>query len=198
LMLKYLRGASDAGYYSIAFTISDYVGILPVLIALLLLPRLSAVGSVLEKYKRMKKATIGTVLIQGPLVLISAVLAPWAVHLMFGKAFAPSISVYLWLCPGVMFLTIHTVSVQFLNSIGFPMSVVWIWLGCVVLKLSLNVWMIPAYGMQGAAIASSFCYLVATVAVLIVIHRELLRDPSSRSGGLVEVNTLSPETQELV
>lgn len=177
LMLKYMRGASDAGYYSIAFTMSDYVGILPILIGLLLLPKISATEDVLEKYRMMKKAAIGTVLIQMPVVLLSAALAPWAVELLFGKAYALSVPAYLWLCPGAIFLTIHTVAVQFLNSIGYPMSVVWIWLGTVALKISLNLWLIPSYGVQGAAGASSFCYLVPCVLVLDVIRREIRRAP---------------------
>jgi O-antigen/teichoic acid export membrane protein len=181
LMLKYMRGPSDAGYYSISFTMSDYVGLLPALIGLLLLPKLTAIDDVRDKYRLMKKATLGMCLIQGPTVLISAILAPWAIHLLFGRAYALSIPAYLWLCPGAIFLAIHTVAVQFLNSIGFPMSVVWIWLACVVMKISLNLWAIPVYGIQGAAAASSLCYLVACIAVLMVIARVVRRTPSRQS-----------------
>jgi len=191
LMLKYMRGASDSGLYSIAFTMSDYVGILPVLIGLLLLPNISAIEDVLEKYRMMKKATIGTVLIQGPVVLISAALAPWVVQLLFGKAYALSVPAYLWLCPGAIFLTIHVVAVQFLNGIGFPLSVVWIWLGTVVLKISLNLWLIPVYGLRGAAMATSVCYMVACVLVLIVIRREVRRASSGRAKGFVAEEAFS-------
>jgi O-antigen/teichoic acid export membrane protein len=193
LMLKYMRGALDSGLYSIAFTMSDYVGILPVLIGLLLLPKISAIEDVIEKYRMMKKATIGAVLIQGPVVLISAALAPWAVELLFGKAYALSVPAYLWLCPGAIFLTIHVVAVQFLNGIGFPMSVVWIWLGTVVLKISLNLWLIPFYGLRGAAMASSACYVVACVLVLMVIRREVRRVSSARAKGIVTEEAISSE-----
>jgi O-antigen/teichoic acid export membrane protein len=173
LMLKYMNGASDAGYYSIAFMMSDYMGILPVLIGMLLLPKLAAVDDVLEKFRRMRTATVGTVLIQGPIVLVSAILAPWAVTLLFGNAYALSIPAYLWLCPGILFLAVHTVAVQFLNSIGYPMSVVWIWFLCVVAKITLNLWWIPLWGVRGAAGASSICYLAATALVLWAIRRQL-------------------------
>ena len=193
LMLKYLRGATDAGYYSIAFSMSDYVGLLPVLVGLLLMAKLSATEEIISKYKMMKKATVGTVIIQGPLILISAILAPFAVKLLFGKAYAPSVPAYLWLCPGAIFLTVYTVSVQFLNSIGFPVSVVWIWLVTVVLKVSLNLWLIPLYGLKGAALASSICYMAPSAAVLIVIRREMGRASQSRSDRLPEINALSPD-----
>ena len=117
-------------------------------------------------------------MIETPLLLLSALLAPWAVHLLFGKAFAPSVPAYLWLVPGLLFLSIHTVSVQFLNSIGYPMSVVWIWTGCALLKIGANIWAIPRYGIAGAAASSSLCYLVAAVLVLAVIRLELRRGPA--------------------
>jgi PST family polysaccharide transporter/stage V sporulation protein B len=152
---------------------SDYVGILPTLIGLLLLPKLSQIEDMGEKYSRMKKATIGTIMMQGPIVLLSAVLAPGAVYLLFGKAYALSVPAFLWLCPGVLFLSVHTVAVQFLNSVGYPMSVVWIWFGCVLLKIALNLWWIPLWGVQGAASSSSVCYILATLLVLAAIRREM-------------------------
>ena len=175
LMLKYMRGPETAGYYSIAVSMADYIVLLPTVIASLLLPKLSVAADIGQKYRLMKKVVIGSLAIEGPLLMLSALLAPWAVRLLFGRAFAPSVPAYLWLVPGLLFLSIHTVAVQFLNSIGCPMSVVWIWMGCAVLKLLLNMWAIPVYGVSGAAMASSLCYLVATVLVLAVIRWELRR-----------------------
>jgi O-antigen/teichoic acid export membrane protein len=174
LLVKYLRGAESAGYYSIAVAMTDYIAILPTVVASLLLPKLSATEDIRQKYIQMKKTLLVTVAIVTPLLAFSAVLAPWVVRVLFGKAFAPSVSAYLWLMPGILFLSIHTVSVQFLNSIGYPMSVVWIWLGCAVLNIGLNmIWAIPALGMDGAAITSSLCYIIAASLILAVIWREL-------------------------
>jgi O-antigen/teichoic acid export membrane protein len=173
LMLKYLRGAETAGYYSIAVSMADYITLLPTVIASLLLPRLSSSHSTWHKFELMKKVVIGSFAIQGPLLMLSALLAPWAVRLLFGTAFAPSVPAYMWLVPGLLFLSVHTVSVQFLNSIGYPMSIVWIWMGCAVLKLMLNAWAIPVYGVSGAAMTSSLCYMLATVLVLMVIRSEV-------------------------
>lgn len=176
LLVKYLRGAESAGYYSIAVTMADYIAILPTVIASLLLPKLSATENVHQKYLQMKKALLGTFAIVTPLLTLSAVLAPWVVNILFGKAFVPSVSPYLWLMPGILFLSIHTVSVQFLNSIGYPMKVVWVWLCCAVLNIGLNlVWAIPRLGADGAAITSSICYAIATILILGVIWQELQR-----------------------
>ena len=60
LMLKYMRGAETAGYYSIAVSMADYIAILPTVIALLLLPKLSATTDIMQKYRLTKKAVIGS------------------------------------------------------------------------------------------------------------------------------------------
>lgn len=189
LMLKYLRGPESAGYYSVAVTMSDYVVLLPTVVSSLLLPKLSATHDILQKYRLMKKVVLGVLLIESPLLILSAMLAPMAVRLLFGKAFAPAAPAYLWLVPGMLFLTVHVLSVQFLNSIGCPMSVVWIWLGCAVFKLAMNVWAIPIYGSSGAATVSSMCYLIASVLVWAVITRELHRNST---------NTLEMQPEEAV
>ena len=173
LMLQYMRGAEAVGYYSIAATIGDYVAILPVVVASLLLPKLSSVSGMAAKFRLMKKAVAGTVAIVGPLLLASAVMAPWAIRVLFGQAFLPAAPAYLCLVPGLLFLSVHVVSVQFLNSIGYPIAVVWIWLASVVFKIAANLWAIPKYGISGAALASSVCYLGATALVLLVIHGKL-------------------------
>jgi O-antigen/teichoic acid export membrane protein len=173
LMLKYFRGAETAGYYAIAVNMTDYIALLPTVIASLLLPKLSATVGLQNKFSSTKKVVLGAMAIETPLLVVSGLAAPWVVHVMFGKAFAPSVPAYLWLVPGMFFLSIHTLSVQLLNSIGCPMSVVWTWLGCAILKILLNFWAIPRYGISGAAIASSVCYFVAMALVLGIIRCEL-------------------------
>ncbi len=173
LMLKYLRGAVDSGYYSIAVNMSDYIVLLPTIIALLLLPKLSAIAEIKEKYRVMKRITMGVMAVETPLLLLSVLFAPMVVRIMFGSAFASSVPAYLWMVPGLFFISIHTLSVTFLNSIGCPMEVVWIWLGCAILKVLFNLWVIPRYGIQGTAFASSFCYFIATACVWWVARRKL-------------------------
>ena len=180
-MLQYMRGAEAVGYYSIAATIGDYAAILPVVVASLLLPKLSSISGMQAKFRLMKKAVVGTIAIVGPLLLGSAMMAPWAIRVLFGKAFLPAAPAYVCLVPGLLFLSIHVVSVQFLNSIGYPIAVVWIWLGCVVFKIAANLWAIPKYGISGAALVSSVCYLGATALVLLVIYGRLRE---ARSGGV--------------
>lgn len=175
LMLKYINGAEAAGYYSIASTMADNVSILPVIVASLLLPKLSATADVGRKYLLMKKAALGVLVILVPLFGTTMLLAPWVVRVLFGEAFAPAAPAYIWLMPGMLFLGIEVVAVQFLNSIGYPIAVVWIWFCCALFKVLANLWVIPIYGVTGVSAVASFAYLMAFVLIAGVIYRKAHR-----------------------
>ena len=172
LMLKYLASTEAAGHYSIAGTMADNVSILPVIVASLLLPKLSATADIRRKYTLMKKTVVGTTAILVPLFGATMLLAPWAIRVLFGEAFAPAAPAYLWLMPGMLFLGIEMVAVQFLNSIGFPVVVVWIWFCCALVKVFANFWVIPIYGVAGASVVASCVYLVALVLIASVVYRK--------------------------
>ncbi len=172
LMLKYLAGTEAAGHYSIAGTMADNASILPVIVASLLLPKLSATADIGRKYALMKKTVVGTTLILVPLFGVTMLLAPWTIRVLFGQAFAPAAPAYLWLMPGMLFLGIEVVAVQFLNSIGCPIVVVWIWFGCALLKVIANFRVIPIYGVAGASAVASCVYLVALVLIASVVYRK--------------------------
>ena len=62
-------------------------------------------------------------------------------------------------------------AVQFLNSFGYSRSVIMIWSLSTVLNIGLNLWAIPAYGINGAAAVSSITYITTSVFIFAVIAR---------------------------
>lgn len=171
LMVKYMLGPEQAGYYSIVSTIADYILMLPSVIALILFPRLSAIGDVKEKLRQAKKATLGAAVSLLPLLLIATVSSRLVVRILFGKAFLPAADAFVWLVPGIFTLGIEVAIVQFLNSVGYPKIVAWIWCLSVLLNVTLNFWTIPHYGIKGASATSSLSYSLTLIAILIVIWR---------------------------
>jgi O-antigen/teichoic acid export membrane protein len=93
------------------------------------------------------------------------------VSVLFGAAFAPASFAFVLLMPGMLFLGVHSVAVQFLNSIGYPISVVIIWGACSVFNIVVNLWAIPRYGIAGASLVSSVSYFLAFFFVVRVIYR---------------------------
>jgi len=193
LLIKYFAGAVDAGYYSVATAVSGYLATLPTVVAAILFPTLSAMTKVEEKLRMAKRATIGTGALLGLLLLVASFSAKLIVRILFGKAFLPAATAFIWLAPGAFFLGIEAVIVQFLNSFGYPKSVVGVWFAVVLLNLGANVIAIPRYGIAGAAAVSSFSYLVVLLAIL-----GLVRGHSSKGSPVpAESHLMQPEVRSL-
>ncbi len=181
-MVKYLLGAEQAGYYSIASTMADYVLMLPSVIGLILFPRLAAMKDYQEKLRQAKKAAKGTALALFPILAVAGIAAKPVVAILFGKAFSPAAAAFLWLIPGVFAMGVETALVQFLNSLGYPVTIVWIWFSATVLNVLLNLWMIPAFGIAGASVASTICYSLVFLAVLVIVQQTRRNEVESALG----------------
>ena len=170
LMVKYILGPQQAGYYSVASGLGDYILMLPGVIALILFPKLSAVISFPEKLRQAKKAVLGTALALVPLLILAGVLAKPAVRILFGSAFVPATDAFIWLTPGIFALGIEVASVQFLNSLGYPKILIGLWASTILVDALLNLWAIPHFGIRGAALVTSISNTVALIGVWLIIR----------------------------
>ena len=187
LLVEHFAGVVDAGYYSVATAVSGYLATLPTVVAAILFPTLSAMTNVKEKLRMAKRATIGTGALLGLLLLVAVFTAKLIVRVLFGKAFLPAASAFIWLAPGAFFLGIEAVIVQFLNSFGYPKSIVGVWFAVVLLNLGANLFAIPRYGIVGAAAVSSLSYLVVLLAILGLVRGQSSKgSPTSAESELVQ------------
>src|SRR5258707_6570679 len=85
LMVKYMLGATEAGYYSISQVLSENTMLFPVVIGLLLFPKLSAIKEKEAKLRLANKA----VLVTAALMLPAALIAAWAASAIISIPFRP-------------------------------------------------------------------------------------------------------------
>ena len=171
LMVKYMLGTQAAGYYSISEIMAENMLTLPVVVGTILFPKLSGMTHNKERLHLTRKAAFVTAALMVPVTIIASVLAKPLVQLVFGKSFLPSAAPFIWLMPGSFLLGIETVIVQYLNSLGFPRIIAYAWLLVTALNIVVNLWAIPAYGINGAAIVSTVSYSLIFVLVLAVIYQ---------------------------
>lgn len=175
LMVKYMLGATQAGYYSISQVLAENTMMLPVVIGLLLFPKLSGLSDKEGKLRLANKAVRATAALMLPVVVIAALVAGPAISIAFGRDFLPAVSPFVWLMPGTYFLAIEVVMVQLLNSEGFPPVIVVAWIADTVLNIAVNFWAIPRYGILGASVVSSVCYFLMFVVVGAVIWKRFYK-----------------------
>jgi len=171
LMVKYMLGATEAGYYSISQILSENTMMFPVVVGLLLFPKLSATKEKEEKTRLANKAVLATAALMLPVVVIAALAAAPIISIAFGRNYLPAVAPFVWLMPGTYFLGIETVMVQLLNSEGFPSVIVAAWVADTIVNVAVNFWAIPRYGIIGASVVSSVCYFLIFLIVCVVVWR---------------------------
>ena len=88
----------------------------------------------------------------------TAFFGKYAIEIVYGKVFLPSYLPVLILLPGVLIISTATLTSSYLNGIGKVIYSPIITSTMLVINITLNIILIPAYGILGAAIASSICY----------------------------------------
>jgi O-antigen/teichoic acid export membrane protein len=178
LMVKFMLGATEAGYYSISQVLAENTMMFPVVVGLLLFPKLAATKEKEEKARLANKAVLVTAALMLPVVVIAALAAGPIISLAFGRNFLPAAGPFAWLMPGIYFLGIETVMVQLLNSEGFPPIIVVAWIADTIVNVVVNFWAIPRYGITGASAVSSVCYfLIFLIVSGVVWKRNYVRNP---------------------
>lgn len=171
LMVKYMLGATEAGYYSISQVLSENIMLFPVVIGQLLFPKLSATKEKEARLRLTNKAALASAALMLPAVGVGALVAGPLISVAFGHAFLAAVSPFVWLLPGIYFLALEIVMVQLLNSEGFPTIVVVAWFLDTIINVGLNLWAIPRYGITGASVVSSFCYFLMFLAIAGLIRK---------------------------
>jgi O-antigen/teichoic acid export membrane protein len=171
LMVKYMMGPTEAGYYSISQVLAENTMLFPVVIGMLLFPKLSSIRDREEKFRIANKAVLVTAALMLPAVIVAALAAAPIISLAFGPKFLPAVAPFVWLMPGSYFLGLETVMVQLLNSEGFPPIIVVAWIVDTIINVAVNFWAIPHYGITGASIVSSVCYFLMFVIISAVVWK---------------------------
>jgi len=161
LLVQYILGAKQAGYYSIAGTMADMVYLLPTVTGFILFPKLSAMTNNREKWEFVKKiaALMGGVMMI--LCGLGALLVKPLVMLLYGEPFLPAVPAFIWLMPGIFFWANSTFPLLYLQSTGLPRQVIYIWGILISTNVTLNLLFLERWGIVGAAAISSTTYLMS-------------------------------------
>jgi O-antigen/teichoic acid export membrane protein len=174
LMVAHMRNAEEAGYYSLATSLAEYMGLPAFVVGTILLPHLSVLNDTKRKFQMMLHWLGGVSVVTIPLFVFAGFLGHPIIRWVCGPRYLPSLPGFLWLLPGVYFLGLSCVSVQFITSIGYKLSVSAVWFLALVLNLSGNFYAIHRYGFVGASIMSSICYGLVFIFIFLIAwkHRK--------------------------
>ena len=165
LVVNHFHGAAEAGVYSVASQFGLLLMLLPGVIATLLFPRVTAEQDARgETTCAVTRYTTFITL----LGCIAAVPFSLLLPLIYGIEFSESTGLLMILLPGVYLMGLESVLVQHFNALGLPRAIPVYWLITLVLNLILVFSLVPKFGAQGAAIASTVSY--AVIFALVTLH----------------------------
>ncbi len=159
LLVKYLAGATATGLYSLASSMTDFIYTFPAVVGMILFPMLAGSGDLNCKWRRARKTTLGVSGIMALIAACAALVAKPITAFMFGRAFLPAVPAFLILCVAIVFYGANNVVSIFFSSCGQPWRSVWPWSAAAGLNISLNLVIIPRWGIEGAAFSSLITYV---------------------------------------
>jgi len=185
LIVNGLAGLVSLGYYSIATAMAETLWYGANGFALVMFPHVSSL-------ERKEANRITPVVCRNAIfvTLIGAVVmfavSRQLMTFAFGQGMLPALHPLWLLLPGIVTLTAAKVISSYLSGIGKPTYSTYIAAGTVALTVALDLFLIPRYGISGAAAASSIVYTCTAVASVWIFKYE-------SGAGLMETLIVQPE-----
>lgn len=164
-LVGFFLGSGSVGWYSVSVAMAEWLWLLPSVLGPALMQRVATsheeqVNAIIGPINRV---TSGILLIG---ILLLGCLGKWIIRLFYGEAFAASFFPFLILLPGIWAMGLWK---NFMNDLavrGYPASKVYTSGIALALTLGLDILLIPLWGIEGAALASSIAYICALLTAL--------------------------------
>ena len=165
LVVNHFRGPAEAGVYSVASQFALLLMLLPGVIATLLFPRVTT-----EQDARGETTCLVTRYTTFIMFICCLGAVPFSLllPLVYGAQFYDATGLLWILLPGVYLMGLESVLVQHFNALGLPKAIPIYWVAALAINLVLVFTLVPRYGAQGAAIASTISY--AAIFGLVALH----------------------------
>lgn len=166
-LVNFFCGTGQTGLYACAVAVSEKLWMLPTLTSRVIFPYVAAGGA-----RGGDKATVTWTSFLINVALASAggaviwALAPPIVNLLYGPQFAPAAEGIRLLLPGIVALSGGKILANDLAGQGKPGYNTIIALLTLVVTVTLDLVLIPHYGLLGAAVTTSVAYTVQLTLVL--------------------------------
>jgi O-antigen/teichoic acid export membrane protein len=162
LMVDRILGKKETGFYDIAINLSEMVYLLPLVVSMILFPKLCAIQNNREKWELSKNVGKALLIIMLLLCGLAALVAYPAVEILYGKAFLACVPAFIILAISKVIMSITSIFSNFVASIHVPWTTVPFGFFILGVNILLNLIFIKEMGLVGAALASviSFSLLI--------------------------------------
>jgi O-antigen/teichoic acid export membrane protein len=170
-LVTFFRDTAELGLYMTAVGVAQLLWLPSVAMQTVLFPRLTSLTD--DAHRIGNAAQVARVMLALSLGMgaMLALVAPWAVPLLYGERFAPSVLPLWLLLPGITAFCIPQVLCAYISAIGKPQINLWVAAVALVMTVIINLSLVPIIGMIGAAIASTASYTVTSLLTVLIFRR---------------------------
>ena len=163
LMLRWMAGETASGQYAAAVRLSELGYFIPMIVAASVQPLLARLyqGDGKSYLRELQKYFELSTLMAYVLALPAGLLAPWIIRLAYGPQYADAaviLAVHAW---AVVFVFLGVARSQFLINAGLTQFSLFCTVAGAVANVILNLFLIPRWGGEGAAMATVVSYAVS-------------------------------------
>jgi len=180
-LLNYFKGMGPTGMYGSAVGISERLWMLSRIASGVIFPKISAMNDEKQKQRLTLHACGGVLIVTGFGAVVLWLIAPFFVPLLLGPEFTDSIGAVRWLLPGIVALSAGRVlsndlagrDKTHLNTASAALML--------LSNVVLNIFLIPRYGINGAAIATSISYTFGFILIYMFYKNVLSHNENATS-----------------
>jgi O-antigen/teichoic acid export membrane protein len=165
-MVAYFLGVSETAFYVLALHFTELVLEIPQAIGLVLYPKLASMPEE-RAHQLTAQACRRTLLVTAPVALLLATIGPYMITLWYGRPYAPAGAPLPWAAVGVIAMSIFVTLTRDFTSRGRQQINIVAGTMALAANVAMNVFLIPALGIVGAAIATAISYSGACVLLLV-------------------------------
>lgn len=162
IMIGYYKTVYDVGVYNVAVTLSGLFLIIPMLFMQLLFPLLAKELGKNKKSlaKEISKQVTKWILMLNIPILIMVLLFPGVIiNILFGEQYLGASNSLRIISIGIFFLQLSAVSRDLVNTSGKSKLILFDYIFASLLNTALNLFLVPFYGIEGAAFSTMLAYL---------------------------------------
>lgn len=163
--IKRFLDNKQLGIYATSALVVENLGFIASVMSTLLLPRLIRIEGVRERFLVSRSQTFIASVVLFIIYSVAFVFAEFILSIFIKSNAILGVNVFRLLLVANFFLSVQSVNVQFLNSIGVPSRLIIYWFIASLSNIVLNFFFIQKYGIEGAAIFSVVSYFIIYILV---------------------------------
>lgn len=170
ILLKKFVDFQSIGLYTLGVSTAELLWQVPTALSIVVLSKTAISGDNDQKWIISKTIRL-SILILTFLSVCAYALVPILIPWIYGAEFSGSIPVTRVLLLGVMAFSVFIILNGRILGSGFPEYTIYLFIPCLIAKISLNFVLIPVFGIIGAAWSSNISYFLAAIGTLIVFSK---------------------------